>query len=413
MNSALERVIAESLEALESGRSIEEILAEHPEQAEALRPILATAANLASLKIAHSIGAQSNSLDQFLAAASAKRGAATGSRRPFWLYGRRLAVTASVILLLLLAISSSVTFAAQAAIPGDALYGAKVVIEDIRISLAGDGPSRDRLDAVFNQNRIEEIEELIASGRSASGIEFTGRIESIDGQTWVISGISITVSEDLVNGTPFDVGQGVIVTVNVTNGEVRAVGLVRSSRLDDDSEPEPVTTEQPEDVVKPDLEASPTLQTTATATDPVTETPVAIISDTPTPNGIADPEATPTLEGDDHENGDDDGDSEDEESEDNFGSSGEEEDEEDNSGSGSGSDDSDSDDDLSGSSDANDEEDEEDSSGSGSGSDDSDSDDDLSGNSDADDEEDEEDSSGSSNADDEEDDEEDKEKGGD
>jgi hypothetical protein len=407
MSSALERVIEESLEGLESGRSIEEILAEHPAQAETLRPILATAAAMASLKIAHSIGAQSSSLDQFLAAASAKRGAAAGSSKPFWIFGRRLAVTASVILLLLLAISSSVTFAAQTAIPGDALYNAKVAIEDFRISLVGEGPSRDRLDAAFNKNRIEEIEELIASGRSASGIEFTGQIESIDGQTWVISGIPITVSDDFVAGTFFDVGQEVFVKVDVKNGEAEAVRLVRTSRSVDDLEPEPVATEQPEDIFEPDLEPSPTLPATATATDLVTETP----------------EATPTLEGDDHENGEDGDNSEDEESEDNSGGGEEEENNEDNSGSGSVSDDGDSDEDHSESSDGEeDEEDEEDRSGSGSGSNDGDSDEDHSGSSnEEDDEEDEEDSSGSGSGSDDgdsdedhsgsSDDEEDKEKG--
>ena len=393
MSSAVDRVIAESLEALESGRSIEEILVEHPEQVETLRPILATAANLASLKTAHSVGAQSNSLDQFLGAASARKAAGPGSGRPLWLIGRRLAVSLSLMLLLLVIISFPITLASQSAIPGDGLYKAKVAIEDIRLSLVGEGVGRDRLTDEFNQNRIEEIEELMVSGRSASGIEFTGQVESIDGQTWVISGIPISVSDDLVNGAHFDVGQRVIVTVDVKNGEAEAKRVLRSLRSDEDPEPEPVTTEQPEDVVEPDLEASPTLQVTATAADVLTETPEATITEAPIPNGIADPDATPTLEGDDHENGDDD-DSEDEESEDNSGNS-EEEDDEDNSGSGNGSDEGDSDDDHSGSSDEGDEEDEEASSGSGSGSDDSDSEDDHSGSSDEEDEEDEEASSGS------------------
>ncbi len=160
MASAVERVIEESLEGLERGRSIEEILVEYPIHNETLRPVLATASGLLSLKIAHSVGTQSYSLEQFLSAASAKSAESVGNTRLVWSFGRRMAVSLSVMLILLFIVSLSLTLAAQAAVPGDALYGIKMTVEDIRLALVRERIGRDRLKSEFNQNRIEELEEL-------------------------------------------------------------------------------------------------------------------------------------------------------------------------------------------------------------------------------------------------------------
>ena len=288
MASAVERVIEESLEGLERGRSIEEILVEYPIHNETLRPVLATASGLLSLKIAHSVGAQSNSLEQFLSAASAKSAQSFGSTRVVWSFGRRMAVSFSAMLILLFIVSLSLTLAAQPAVPGDALYGTKMTIEDIRLAFVRERIGRDRLKSEFNQNRIEELEELIASGRSASGIEIRGRIESIDGEVWVISGVAIKVSDSLGTGGRFEIGQDVIVVTDVGNGDAEATKIVRASRLDIEPEVEPLIIEEPQEEVEPDIEALPTVNATRTLTAAPTET-LEPTTATPNPNGFADP----------------------------------------------------------------------------------------------------------------------------
>jgi hypothetical protein len=318
------------------------------------------------------------------------------------------------MLLLLIIITFPLTLAAQSAIPGDALYNAKVTIEDIRLSLVGEGLGRDRLTGEFNQNRIAEIEELMASGRSASGIEFTGIIEAIDGETWVISGLPLMVSDSLASSGQIKIGQDVIVVVNVLDGEVEATRIVKPSSLDNSPEPGPIITKEPEDDVEPDPEASPTLKATPTveatptleaspaATAVLSETPEPPIAPTPVHDESVGPEATSTSESDDHDNSGEDNESDDidddndDESDDSSGSSDDDSAndgvDDDGEGSGSGSDDDDGDDDDGGSDDDNER--------SGSGSDDSDdssdSDDDNSGSSHEEDEEDEEDEKGDS-----------------
>ena len=66
--------------------------------------------------------------------------------------------------------------AAQAAIPGDTLYGIKSTIEQTRLSFAQDAGQRAELRLGFAEKRLQEIEALIAEGRyhevSAAALAF-------------------------------------------------------------------------------------------------------------------------------------------------------------------------------------------------------------------------------------------------
>jgi hypothetical protein len=55
--------------------------------------------------------------------------------------------------------------AAQAAIPGDALYPLKTTLEQTRLSLAGDAGDRAQMKIGFADERLAEIEALIKEGR--------------------------------------------------------------------------------------------------------------------------------------------------------------------------------------------------------------------------------------------------------
>lgn len=56
-------------------------------------------------------------------------------------------------------------YAAQSALPGDALYGVKTGVEQTRVSLAGDAADRAQLSLAFAERRLDEIARLIANGR--------------------------------------------------------------------------------------------------------------------------------------------------------------------------------------------------------------------------------------------------------
>ena len=58
MDDNLEEKIIQSFEALENGRTLDQVLSMFPEDADTLRPILETAGILSGMRVAHSIQSQ-------------------------------------------------------------------------------------------------------------------------------------------------------------------------------------------------------------------------------------------------------------------------------------------------------------------------------------------------------------------
>lgn len=82
---------------------------------------------------------------------------------------RRLASFAAVLVVLVLIFGGAgmTAVAAQAALPGDALYSVKTGLEGTRASLTGSAASQVSLYLQFAERRLVEIEKLIAEGRYA------------------------------------------------------------------------------------------------------------------------------------------------------------------------------------------------------------------------------------------------------
>ena len=92
-----------------------------------------------------------------------------------WLAGtqsnsrQRAALTALVAVVMILAFlfggAGITAYAAQSALPGDALYGVKTGLEQTQASLAGDAARKVELYLGFAERRLDEIARLIAEGR--------------------------------------------------------------------------------------------------------------------------------------------------------------------------------------------------------------------------------------------------------
>jgi hypothetical protein len=82
---------------------------------------------------------------------------------------RRVASFAAVLVVLVLIFGGAgmTAVAAQAALPGDALYSVKTGLEGTRASLTGSAASQVSLYLQFAERRLAEIEKLIAEGRYA------------------------------------------------------------------------------------------------------------------------------------------------------------------------------------------------------------------------------------------------------
>lgn len=367
MNSALEQKLIECLDALDSGRSVEQILARYPDDVAALRPMLETAMQLGQLRVAPSTAAQNKSKHAFLKQAAALQSAPRP--RYFW---QRLWRGLVPVMGVAAALLIGFLLLANAAIPGEPLYGAKLQLEDWRLSLARDPETIHTLTEQWEARRLAEVQQLLAADLEAD-VVFGDDIATIASDHWMLkNGIRLNITDQtVIIGEP-EVGVYLHIEGRTLNGAVEArlihVGEHHSDLLD--ATPVPAT----QTPLK--IEPSPT----------ATLTPTPMISPSPTATPTPSPTATSTLEaeGSNASAGQDDGSSGDHDYGDDNNDDGD-----DNSGSGSGDDDGDGDDgddgddDNSGSGSGDDDDDDgdgdDDNSGSGSSGDDDDGDDDNSG----------------------------------
>lgn len=292
MDSALEAKLVECLDALEQGKSIEEILSRYPEEADQLRPILETAVQLTQLKLQPTLAAQTRSRDAFLARAAELRQEPARRRAPFFGLRRLLVPLASLLLLFILGIGWGNISAA--AVPGDLLYGSKLFIEDIRLALATSETQRALLREEFKQERVQEVKALLQDGGEAA-VAFTGPIGEIEANTWTVASITVHLDEETaVEGRP-QVGrmaavEGVVSDGRLTAGTIRVIG--------EPILPAPTATATPSPSPTATYTLSPTTQTATplpTATTAVTASPTPGPTTTPTATSTTTPTEFPTL----------------------------------------------------------------------------------------------------------------------
>jgi hypothetical protein len=349
MDKALENKLIECLNALDEGQPLERVLGRYPEDVDRLRPLLETAVQLADFKLNPSLAAQKQSRDALLSQAAALSTDSRSPRASLFLLRRLLLPLSAFVVLLLL--GAGLFSASASAIPGETLYGTKLLFEDIQLSLTADQGARDALREQFMQERIREIRSLLDTGLEAE-VEFEGVIGSMASETWIIAQLDVSVTDDTrIFGVP-EVGDMARVNGRVLSGTLDAGSIVM---LTDDRPPISSTpTHSPTPTVTTVLEPSPTPEDTdstpqapSESTSPVppdtsgpdpSETPLATATPEPTSTSTSSPTPTATMtpDGDDdgvsvdnsNENGDDDNSNDDD--------GGENENDKDRSGSGDG-----------------------------------------------------------------------------
>ena len=171
----ISRIIAEGLEAIQSGeKTLEEVLAENPEQAAAIRPELEAAGWLISQQ------AEVSTRPGFVAASRKRvveriQQEASGQNAKHSFFGmiwpQRLAyrwvAVASLFLVVLSGLCGVVTLS-QNSLPGEDLYQVKRAYEQVAISVAPSEAKRATLAAQFSRRRLEEARQLIGKGDYAA-----------------------------------------------------------------------------------------------------------------------------------------------------------------------------------------------------------------------------------------------------
>jgi hypothetical protein len=157
-----ESILEECLKTLQRGEPLEAVLARHPQWADELRPLLATALRVRRAPAAKPrLAAQQAGWQRFMGQAVALRRA---RQRPAFALWRPLAAAASLLLVLSFAGSATV-YAASRSMPDDRLYAVKLATEDARLWFAFD--ENDRADILLGQadTRLEEIGKQVEQGQ--------------------------------------------------------------------------------------------------------------------------------------------------------------------------------------------------------------------------------------------------------
>lgn len=123
---------------------------------------------------------------------------------------QRLAQLAATLVLVLMIFASGAGLLAENSLPGDTLYGVKLITEQARLSL------NPGLQTAFEQRRIDEAHQIVGLRREAE-LTFSGVIDSVQASQIDIAGLTVDTSP-LPEREPLVPGQRV---------EVRAVSDAR------------------------------------------------------------------------------------------------------------------------------------------------------------------------------------------
>ena len=180
------------LQELENGADLETVLARYPKMAAELRPMLQAARTAKLVTIprpAENILArnQAKFLQQYDRILDSKPAART------WFPLSRRMVAAFALLILFFFSGTNMVRASFKSLPGDSLYPVKRSWEKVSLFLTLDEQSREKLEIQYEAERLNELDQLFGSGRTAR-VDFVGIVNRQQGEEWRVADISVIVS---------------------------------------------------------------------------------------------------------------------------------------------------------------------------------------------------------------------------
>jgi hypothetical protein len=226
MSERLYHALDACLRALEEGETVDAALARFPDLQADLRPLLDAslhARTLGGAPVPSNI--QRLGRARLLQRAAEMRETKRAPRRT-WLYNfRPLAV--ALTLLIIFFTSTGLVRASSGALPGDGLYPVKRTWESMQIFFAFNETEREGLELEHENERLHEIDELLAEGREEP-VTFSGYVTAQDGDLWTVAGVPVRVSSQTrLPGQPVETGAGIKVT-----GRTDAQGFLIAQSVD-------------------------------------------------------------------------------------------------------------------------------------------------------------------------------------
>lgn len=228
MNEKLNEALEVCLKALETGVNIESVLKLYPHLADGLRPLLEAslqAQSLATPSVPEA--ALQRGRARVLQHAAEMREAAPKKRRRRSMFAfPRLATSLAIAVIFLLS-GTGLVSASSGALPGDNLYPVKRSWEDLRLLFIFSPEEREGLESEFEQERLDEISELLTQGRHEP-IALKGLVTAQSNDTWKVSGITVMItSTSQLPADTIAIGTPVIVI-----GHTNAQGFVEVDTLE-------------------------------------------------------------------------------------------------------------------------------------------------------------------------------------
>jgi hypothetical protein len=244
MSDSFESILDESISALQAGVPLEEVLAEAPDYAAQLRPLLYAAVVLADpqpqlVPEERKSALRTEYLKQ-VATLPALPAPTPGQKVQAVLHIIQRRLTPKAILsdlatilitgaLTLLMAALVLSYVAAGALPGDFLYSYKRSVEQMQLALPTSASGQAELIDQFNQRRLAEIDQLIRLNRAAA-VEFEGVVETKGENLWVIAGYTVLVPADAtLEGNPIE-GDDVFVTGFLRTNQVMVADTVQKIR---------------------------------------------------------------------------------------------------------------------------------------------------------------------------------------
>jgi hypothetical protein len=214
MSMPIDLLLDECLDQIRQGQSLESCLAAHPREAEALRPLLETAAALDTVTVQRSSEAAFHQgRERMIAAVEQEFPAQAVSGSAFsrysvriltWITGKdnvdmklatRLAMAVVLVLALVVVAGLGTTaVSASNALPGDALYPVKTSAQNVQLMFTWNAEARQALESHFQEEYRNDVRTLMQDGRQAQ-VRFVGTLDAVDNNLWVVGGLPVSVDQ--------------------------------------------------------------------------------------------------------------------------------------------------------------------------------------------------------------------------
>ncbi|HEX9012545.1 MAG TPA: DUF5667 domain-containing protein, partial [Anaerolineaceae bacterium] len=219
----LAEILDTCLQRLARGESTAQVLADYPQQAAELGPLLEAARQAGELRAEIRVppAAMARSRTRFLQAAARPR------RLSLWGGLRRGWALTSLAAALFVAAAGTGLVSAQS-LPGDQLYPVKIAAEQARLNLVKDPVQRLQITAGYDRERVDEVEALFARDQAAPvAVSFAGFLSRPDPAVdWKVGAITLILPPGLPGMAQLRPGLYVQV-----NGTVEASGKVAARNI--------------------------------------------------------------------------------------------------------------------------------------------------------------------------------------